>query len=175
MRLFLISVCLCTSIFAAESVLDELLPQLGAIERLEQLSKERRYGEIFDTLSSEYRRGVDRESWVKRSTELGWIIEKIQVGTLAENGDFADAPVKAETLIDRKKLHIHAVVYLVREDGVWRLWNFPFAPAYLMDRPYWPPPFQRPNQALQPTRMLVTFRAYARPAPSTRVAVMRTL
>jgi len=26
------------------------------------------------------------------------------------------------------------------------------------------------NQALQPTRMLVTFRAYARPAPSTRVA-----
>ena len=27
-----------------------------------------------------------------------------------------------------------------------------------------------PNQALQPTRMLVTFRAYARPAPSTRVA-----
>ena len=33
----------------------------------------------------------------------------------------------------------------------------------------------RPNQALQPTRMLVTFRAYARPAPSTRVAVMRTL
>ena len=29
---------------------------------------------------------------------------------------------------------------------------------------------ERPNQALQPTRMLVTFRAYARPAPSTRVA-----
>ena len=29
---------------------------------------------------------------------------------------------------------------------------------------------KRPNQALQPTRMLVTFRAYARPAPSTRVA-----
>ena len=29
---------------------------------------------------------------------------------------------------------------------------------------------QKPNQALQPTRMLVTFRAYARPAPSTRVA-----
>ena len=27
-----------------------------------------------------------------------------------------------------------------------------------------------PNQALQPTRVLVTFRAYARPAPSTRVA-----
>ena len=27
-----------------------------------------------------------------------------------------------------------------------------------------------PNQALQPTRMLVTFRAYARPVPSTRVA-----
>jgi len=27
-----------------------------------------------------------------------------------------------------------------------------------------------PNQALQPTRMLVTFRACARPAPSTRVA-----
>ena len=32
-----------------------------------------------------------------------------------------------------------------------------------------------PNQALQPTRMLVTFHAYAWPAPSTRVAVMRTL
>ena len=32
-----------------------------------------------------------------------------------------------------------------------------------------------PNQALQPTRMLVTFCAYAQPAPSTRVAVMRTL
>jgi hypothetical protein len=29
---------------------------------------------------------------------------------------------------------------------------------------------RKPNQALQPTRMLVTFRAYARPAPSTRVA-----
>ena len=29
---------------------------------------------------------------------------------------------------------------------------------------------REPNQALQPTRMLVTFRAYARPAPSTRVA-----
>jgi hypothetical protein len=29
---------------------------------------------------------------------------------------------------------------------------------------------KKPNQALQPTRMLVTFRAYARPAPSTRVA-----
>ena len=29
---------------------------------------------------------------------------------------------------------------------------------------------QKPNQALQPTRMLVTFRAYAQPAPSTRVA-----
>ena len=29
---------------------------------------------------------------------------------------------------------------------------------------------ERPNQALQPTRMLVTVRAYARPAPSTRVA-----
>ena len=28
----------------------------------------------------------------------------------------------------------------------------------------------RANQALQPTRMLVTFRAFARPAPSTRVA-----
>ena len=27
-----------------------------------------------------------------------------------------------------------------------------------------------PNQSLQPTRMLVTFRACARPAPSTRVA-----
>ena len=27
-----------------------------------------------------------------------------------------------------------------------------------------------PNQALQPTRMLVTFHAYAWPAPSTRVA-----
>ena len=27
-----------------------------------------------------------------------------------------------------------------------------------------------PNQALQPTRMLVTFCAYAQPAPSTRVA-----
>jgi len=27
-----------------------------------------------------------------------------------------------------------------------------------------------PNQALQPTRMLVTIRAYARLAPSTRVA-----
>jgi len=32
-----------------------------------------------------------------------------------------------------------------------------------------------PNQALQPTRMLVTFHAYAWPAPSTRVAVMRTI
>ena len=29
---------------------------------------------------------------------------------------------------------------------------------------------EEPNQALQPTRMLVTFRADARPAPSTRVA-----
>ena len=29
---------------------------------------------------------------------------------------------------------------------------------------------ERPNQALQPTRMLVTVRADARPAPSTRVA-----
>jgi len=29
---------------------------------------------------------------------------------------------------------------------------------------------ERPNQALQPTRMLVTFCAYAQPAPSTRVA-----
>ena len=29
---------------------------------------------------------------------------------------------------------------------------------------------EMPNQALQPTRMLVTFRACARPAPSTRVA-----
>jgi hypothetical protein len=29
---------------------------------------------------------------------------------------------------------------------------------------------EEPNQALQPTRMLVTFRALARPAPSTRVA-----
>ena len=29
---------------------------------------------------------------------------------------------------------------------------------------------KRPNQALQPTRMLVTIRAYARLAPSTRVA-----
>jgi hypothetical protein len=125
------------------------LPQLGVVDRLEQLSKERRYAEIFDSLSIEYRRGVDRESWVKRSTELGWIIAKTQVGTVAENGEFADAPVKAETLVDRKKLHIHAVVYLMREDGVWRLWNFPFAPAYLMDRPYWPPPFQRPNQAPQ--------------------------
>ena len=28
----------------------------------------------------------------------------------------------------------------------------------------------KPNQALQPTRMLVTFCAYAQPAPSTRVA-----
>ena len=34
---------------------------------------------------------------------------------------------------------------------------------------------EEPNQALQPTRMLVTFCAYAQPAPSTRVAVMRTL
>ena len=30
--------------------------------------------------------------------------------------------------------------------------------------------YKKPNQALQPTRMLVTFRACARPAPSTRVA-----
>ena len=30
--------------------------------------------------------------------------------------------------------------------------------------------YQAPNQALQPTRMLVTIRAYARLAPSTRVA-----
>ena len=30
--------------------------------------------------------------------------------------------------------------------------------------------YKRPNQALQPTRMLVTCRADARPAPSTRVA-----
>ena len=29
---------------------------------------------------------------------------------------------------------------------------------------------KQPNQALQPTRMLVTFCAYAQPAPSTRVA-----
>ena len=27
-----------------------------------------------------------------------------------------------------------------------------------------------PNKAMQPSRMLVTFRAYARPAPSTRLA-----
>jgi len=27
-----------------------------------------------------------------------------------------------------------------------------------------------PNKAMQPRRMLVTFRAYARPAPSTRLA-----
>ena len=155
---------------ASDSVLDELLPQLGAVERLEKLSQEKRYAEIFDGMSSEYRRGIDRDSWVRRSTELGWVISKIQVGTVAENGDFADAPVKAETLVDRKKLHIHSVIYLVREGGVWRLWNFPFAPAYLVDRPYWPPPYETPNQALQPTRMLVTIRAYARLAPSTRVA-----
>ncbi len=28
----------------------------------------------------------------------------------------------------------------------------------------------KPNEALEPTRMLVTVRAYARPAPSTRAA-----
>ena len=46
----------------------------------------------------------------------------------------------------------------------------PWRLEFVIDRILAASAVPKPNQALQPTRMLVTFRAYARPAPSTRVA-----
>ena len=46
----------------------------------------------------------------------------------------------------------------------------PWRLEFVIDRVVAASSVKRPNQALQPTRMLVTFCAYAQPAPSTRVA-----
>jgi hypothetical protein len=137
---------------ASAQSLDELIPQLGILDRLEKLSQEKKYAEILDSLAADYRNGVSREYWLRKSEEIGWVITKARIGTVAQNGDFADAPVQSETIIGKKVLRIHAVAYFVRENGVWKLWNFPFVDPHLPNRLQWPPPYEKkPNQSSQPT------------------------
>lgn len=127
--------------------LDGLPPHFEILDRLEKLSREKKYAEIFDSLASDYRNDVSREFWVKTSEELGWVITKARVGTFYQNEDFADAPVRSDTIIGRKILGIDAVAYFVREDGKWKLWNFPFVNPHLPNRLRWPPPFEKKSNS----------------------------
>lgn len=133
-------------------LLKDVFHGLDLIERIERLSREKRYGDIYDGLSRDYRESVPRHLFVKKSEELGWTLVDAQIGTLAINGELADAPVRGTTKIGRNILRIDVVAYLVKEDGEWRFWNFPFVPSHLLDRPYWPPPWNKSNLPVAPAR-----------------------
>lgn len=142
MKHLLLFLCITTLSASAQS-LDALLPQMAIMEQLEKLSREKKYAEILDSLAADYRNDVSREYWLKKSEELGWVITKARIGTFSQNGDFADAPVRSETIVGKKVLRVDAVAYFVRENGVWRLWNFPFVDPHLPNRLRWPPPYEK--------------------------------
>ena len=169
MKAFILALISGVAVMLAYSqTLDELLPQLTLMERLEQLSQEKKYGEIFDSMASDYRNDVSRESWIRKSEELGWTVTKARIGTFSEYGGFADAPVRSDTIVGRKVHHIDAVAYFVREDGVWKLWSFPFVDPELPNRVRWPPPFGKgPNPPRQtPTSGTPAAGAPVAPTPS---------
>ncbi|MBI5426603.1 MAG: hypothetical protein HZA32_21205 [Opitutae bacterium] len=132
------------SLSAQPEKADPLPDHLFILQNLQKLSQQKRYGDILDCMSADYRNAVSREHWIKQSESLGWVMTKARLGTFTVNGNFADASVRCDTVIGTRVIHIEAVAYFVREGGAWKFWNFPFVPMEIPDRLSWPPPFTQP-------------------------------
>lgn len=132
--LFLIPV----SVFGEKSSWADLLPpHIEILSGLEELSKEGKYGEIYDLLGSDYRSLTTRSTFIRISEEVEWVLVDSAFGTFSErkNSRIADAPVRGTTKVGKIRHHVDAVAFFIKEEGVWRMWNFPFAKNHLLDRP----------------------------------------
>ena len=103
--------------------------------RIELLSQEGKYEEIFDSLGSEYRALIEKHRFAETSRRIRWKMTKTQIGTVNAGPDASYAPIRSETIRGRQTSIIDSVIFFVRENGKWRLWNLPFATPDLPDRP----------------------------------------
>ncbi|MBN1404025.1 MAG: hypothetical protein JW942_06110 [Opitutales bacterium] len=92
-----------------------------------------RYGDVYSMMSTSYRSVVSREYFCELLNEGSWKIVSWRFGSISPRKTYGYVPVLLKSEYGGGGVHVHSVLFLIKEDNVWKFDNFPFLPPYVME------------------------------------------